>query len=219
MSPAVHRRIQSYNAIVVDIYGHYIENVLKHMRSLNPDGEQILPLTRTSFIQSPEYEDGSFEYGLHHHHSAQSKNPSISPFAAPSGLTHQQFMGNFNPAMHSWDLAYNLDLSSRTVPFIDIDAHDHTKSAYYLNSYALDFFRHGSEALIMSENELDRSETYQLLLDFLFTLNSVKTSLQSIIVNEMKRTTGNDASFFRPLEKKFVEFDHDFAEKFYKHFK
>jgi hypothetical protein len=128
-------------------------------------------------------------------------------------------MSDYNPTVGSWDLAYDLDLSPRIVPYVDIDARDHTNSSYYLNSYALDFFRQGSERLLMSENELDRGETYHLLLDFLHSLTSMKTSVQNIIEDEIKQPSNNDMAFFKPLGKKFSDIQQNFSSKFYKLYK
>lgn len=189
------------------------------MRLLNDGQEYILPFSNISFIQSSDYDNGTFEYNLHHHYSQQVQNPSISPFVAPSGLTHEQFMSNYNPTIGSWDLAFDLDLSQRIVPMVDIDARDHTNSSYYLNSYALDYFRHGSERLLMTENELDRGETYHLLSDFLHSLTSIKTSLDTIIENEPKLTTNNDIVFFKPLGKKIHDIQLNFSSKYRKEYK
>jgi hypothetical protein len=219
ISSGIRQRIQTYNELVKEIYGFYIENVIQKMRSFHDNQEHILPFSDISFNQSSDYDNGTFEYNLHHHYSQQSQNPSISPFAGPSGLTHEQFISNYNPTVGSWDLAYDLDLSSRIVPFVDIDAHDHTNSAYYLNSYALDFFKHGSERLLMSENELDRGETYHLLSNFLDSLTSIKTSLNNIIENEIKQTRNEDMGFFKPLRNKISNIQHNFSSKFSKHFK
>jgi hypothetical protein len=220
ISPEIYERIQKYNSLVKEIYGLYIENVIKQMRSHNSNNQEYsLPFSNVSFLQSSDYDNGTFEYNLHHHYSQQTHNPSISPFAGPSGLTHQQFMTNYNPSVGSWDLAYDLDLSPRIVPYVDIDARDHTNSSYYLNSYALDFFRHGSERLLMSENELDRGETYHLLSDFLVSLTSIKTSLTNIIEDEIKQTSNNDIQFFKPLDKKLSAIQHNFSNKFYKEYK
>jgi hypothetical protein len=215
----IRERIQRYNSLVKEIYGFYIENVTEKMRSLHDGEENVLPFSNISFNQPSDYDQGTLEYQLHHHHSQQTQNPSISPFAGPSGLTHEQFMSNYNPNIGSWDLAYDLDLSPRIVPFVDIDAYDHTNSAYYLNSYALDFFRHGSERLLIMENGLDRGETYHLLLDFLQILTSIKTSLVNIIENEVKQTRNNDQKFFVSIGKKISDIQENFSSKFYKHFK
>jgi hypothetical protein len=219
ISSEIRQRIQSYNSLVKETYGCYIENVIQAIRSSHDGQEHILPLSNISFHQSSDYDNGTFEYQLHHHHSQQSQNPSISPFAAPSGLTHEQFMSNYNPSAASWDLAYDLDLSPRIIPFVDIDACDHTNSSYYLNSYALDFFKHGSERLLLTENQLDRGETYSLLSDFLHSLTSVKTSLGNIFENEPKQTNNNDVEFFKPLGKKLSDIHENFSSKFYKQFK
>jgi hypothetical protein len=128
-------------------------------------------------------------------------------------------MTNYNPTVGSWDLAYDLDLSPRIVPFVDIDARDHTNAAYYLNSYAVDFFKHGSESVLMSENELDRGETYHLLSEFLTSLSSIKTSIDNIIENEVKQTVNNDMAFFAPLGKKISEIQQSFSNRFYKLYK
>lgn len=94
-------------------------------------------------------------------------------------------MSNYNPTVGSWDLAYDLDLSSKIVPFIDIDCRDHTNTAYHLNSYVLDFFRHGSEKLLIEENGISSGDTYGLLLDFRLILSSVATSLK--LLSTMKK--------------------------------
>ncbi|CAF0753138.1 unnamed protein product [Rotaria sordida] len=209
-------RVQTYNSIVKDVYGFYIENVIRHLRSLIDNQEQILPFSNISFSQLSDYDNGTFEYTLHHHYSQQTLNPSISPFSAPSGLTHEKFMSNYNPTVGSWDLAYDVDLSTRIVPFIDIDIRDHTNSAYYLNSYAVDFFNHGSEASLILENQINPGETNNLLLDFLMMLSSIKTSLEIIIRNENEQATTNDIQFFQPLFEKISNIKEIFAEKFYK---
>jgi hypothetical protein len=138
------------NTIVKDIYGCYIENVTQYLRSINDERIEMLPFSNISFVQqSSDYDDGSFEYHLHHHQSQQTQNSSISPFVSLSGLTHQILMSNYNPINDSWDLVYDLDLSSKIVQFVDIDCRDHTNTAYHLNSYALDFYRRGSEKLLI----------------------------------------------------------------------
>jgi hypothetical protein len=203
---------------VKDVYGFYIENVSQQMRSFNDHQEYILPFSNVSFIQPSDYDNGTFEYQLHHHYSQQSYNPSISPFAGLSGLNHEQFMSNYNPSVGSWDLAYDLDLSTRIVPFIDIYARDHTNSNYYLNSYALDFFQHGSEKSLIVENQLGAGDTHELLHDFLLILSVIQTSLEIIISNEDKQTTDNDLNFFKPLCNKISSVKKTFSDKFYKRF-
>jgi ATP-dependent RNA helicase DDX60 len=178
------QRVDVYNAIVKEVYGCYIENVTKYLRTINNEQIEILPFSNISFAQQNfDYDNGSFEYHLHHHQSQQIKNPSISPFAGLSGLTHQYFMSNYNPIIGSWDLVYDIDLSSQIVPFIDIDCRDHMNIAYQLNSYVLDFYKHGSEKLLIMENELNSGDTYNLLLDFRLILSSITTSLKVIKEN------------------------------------
>jgi hypothetical protein len=218
ISDEFRNRVQSYNSVVQDVYGFYIENVTRRMRSFAEGHEHILPLSNISFAGSIDYDNGTFEYDLHHHYSQQPQNPSISPFAGPSGLTHQQFMSNYNPTVGSWDLAYDLDLSPRIIPFVDIDCRDHTNSTYYLNSYALDFFIIGSEKLLHAENQLTLGEIHSLLLDFHLVLSSIKTSLEIIVANEEKQTTSKDIEFFRPLCKRMLQVQQIFSTQFFKQY-
>jgi len=201
ISEQFRERIEAYNNIVKDVYGCYIENVTRYMRSMNNGQEEVLPFSNISFSQVSNYDNGTFEYNLHHHQSQQKGNPSISPFAGLSGLTHESFMSNYNPIIGSWDLAYDLDLSPRIVPFVDIDCCDHTNTPYYLNSYALDFFKQGSENSLIMENGLNSGDTYNLLLDLHLVLSSVKTSLEVIIENERKQTESNDLAILLPLHQ------------------
>ena len=218
MSTKFTDKVQAYNSLVKDIYGSYIENVTHQLRSKYlQNQEQILPLSGISFIQPSDYDNGTFEYHLHHHYSQQSSNPSISPFASVSGLTHKQYMSNYNLSVSSWDLAYDLDLSSHIVPFVDVNVCDHTNSTYQLNSYAIDFFKHGSETLLISENQLSPNDTNKLLMDFHLVLASVKTSLKIIVENEEKLTP-NDMQFFGPLYDSIHNIQENFSRKFYEEY-
>ncbi|CAF1524100.1 unnamed protein product, partial [Rotaria sp. Silwood1] len=214
ISEEFRKRVDKYNSIVKDVYGCYIENVTKYLRSLNNEQEEILPFSNISFSQKPDYDNGTFEYNLHYHESQQIKNPSISPFAGLSGLTHEQLMSNYNSIISSWDLVYDLDLSPKVVPFVDIDCRDHTNTSYHLNSYALEFFKQGSEASLINENGLSPGDTYSLLLDLHLVLSSVKTSLEVIINNEQKQTTNNDLAIFEQLYKTLSNVQNIFSRNF-----
>jgi hypothetical protein len=207
-------QLQAYNTVVKDVYSGYIDSVARAMRSFSDGEEQILPFSNTSFIQNCDYDQGTFEYRLHHHHSQQAHNPSISPFAGPSGLTHQQFMSNYNSVLGSWDLAYDLDLSPEIVPYVDVESCDHTGTTYHLNSYGLDFFQFGSERLLMTENGLSAGDTYQLLLDLHLILSSVKTSLEIIVNHEQEQNTANDLQMFLPLYDSMANVQSIFAKNF-----
>lgn len=210
------RRIDSYNAKVREIYSIYIENVTRRMRMLNPDVECCLPVSGVSFTHSVDYDDGTFEYQLHHHYSQQIQNPSISPFAGLSGLTHEKFMSNYHSNTCSWDLFCDLNLSDRVVPYLDLECRDHTNVPYRINSYALDFYRIGSDRLLEEENELQSGNIYNHLLDFQLILSSIKTSLEIIIANEMKQRCSTDLEFLTPFYKAMERIHTNFSEKFYR---
>jgi hypothetical protein len=204
---------------VKDVYGGYIENVTRYLRSINDTQKEILPFSKISFTQqSSDYDDGSFEYHLHHHQSQQTQNPSISPFAGPSGLTHECFMSNYNPSIGSWDLVYDLDLSPRIVPYVDIDCRDQANTAYQLNSYALDFFKHGSEKLLIRENEISPGDTYGILLDFNLILSSITTSVEVIVKNEQKQIKTKDLAIFERLYQALSSVQNVFSSNFYRQY-
>ncbi len=214
ISKQFRKRVEEYNTIVKDVYGCYIENVTKYLRSINDKQIESLPFSNISFSQNSDYDDGSFEYNLHHHQTQQKQNPSISPFAGLSALTHERFMKNYNPIVGSWDLAYDLDLSPKVVPFIDIDCRDHTNTSYHLNSYGLDFFKQGSETSLIIENGLNPGDTYSLLLDLHLVLSSVKTSLEVLIENERNQTITHDLPIFLPLYRSVFNVQNIFSRNF-----
>ena len=218
MSKEFRKHVYKYNNIVKDVYGCYIKTVSHYLRSMNNEQEEILPFTNISFVRNNDYDNGTFEYNLHHHHSQQKHNPSISPFAGVSGLTHEQFILNYNSIISSWDLAYNLNLSSKVIPFIDVDCRDHSNTAYHLNSYGLDFFKHGSESSLITENKISPGDTYSLLLDLHLVLSSVKTSLEVIIRNDEHDANNQDLKIFHPLYQSLSEVQNTFSNNFHRQY-
>jgi hypothetical protein len=104
--------VEVYDTIFKDVYGCYIEHATQYLRSINDERIETLPFSNISFAQqNADYDNGSFEYHLHHHQSQQTLNLSISSFADLFGLTHQGLMSNYNLINGSWDLVYDLDLS------------------------------------------------------------------------------------------------------------
>ena len=216
ISSEFQKRIDSYNAKVREVYSVYIENVARRMRILNHAYESSLPMSGISFAHPTDCNDGTFEYQLRHHYSQQSQNPSISPFAGLSGLTHERFMSNYHSNIGSWDLVCDLDLSDRVVPYLDIHCRDHTNATYRLNSYALDFFQMGSERLLEEENELQSGDIYNCLLDFQLVLSSITTSLEIILSNGGKRVAPAEFNLLQPLYSTMKRIHDIYSEKFSK---
>lgn len=142
--------------------------------------EVHLPLTNVLFDQVSDYDNGTFEYQLHHHHSQQKNNPSISPFAGPSALTHQRFVDNFQGPMTALDLTYSLDLSSEIIPIFNLERRDHAGRTYLMNNYLLNFLQTGKEKRVIVDNDIDRSNTYRYLSRPLDGMLSMSESLKSI---------------------------------------
>ena len=152
--------VEEYNSLVKEVLSAYIEDVTKAMREIQNDQHHMLPLSNILFNNNPDHDEEIFEYCLHHHYSQESNNSSISPF---SGLTHTQFIENLSTATEAFNLVYDMDVSSRMIPFFDIDNRDHSNTTYLLNSYAVDFFKIGSDRLLIEENELYIFFTYRFL--------------------------------------------------------
>lgn len=97
---------------------------------------------------------------------------------------------------------------------IDIDAIDSNGSSYYLNSYLVDFFRHGSETKLINEYDIERDEVYQLLREFQLILYSIDQSLR-----KLSAENSNENEFFRPISKKFTHLEQTFSRRFHSEYK
>lgn len=122
-------------------------------------------------------------------------------------------MHNYNST--SYDLAFNIDLSNKIVPFMDL--HDYNKMN--LNSYALDFYINGSKRQLIVESQLQAGDIFDFSQDFLLLLASIKTSLQAIVKHEKEQTaTVTDLNFFQTIFNKFDEIHHNYKVSFNKAF-
>ncbi|CAF1558198.1 unnamed protein product [Didymodactylos carnosus] len=171
------------------------------------DVDPYLALFFTS--QEADYDNGTFEYKLKHHYTQQPSS-AISPFAGLSGLTDELFMQNYNST--SYDLAFNIDLSNRIVPFMDILNYNKTD----LNSYAVDFYINGSEQQLLTQNRLQPGDVFVFLEDFLLILASIKTSLEVIVKHEKSQTPSTDLNFFQSLFIILDAIHNDYKLKFSK---
>ncbi len=88
-----------------------------------------------------------------------------------------------------------------------------------MNSYALDFFKHGSEKLLIIANELSPGDTYGILLDFHFVLSSITTSIEVFVENDEKEASSDYKEFFLPLYKSISTVKNSFSQKFYKQYR
>ncbi|CAF1134816.1 unnamed protein product [Adineta steineri] len=212
MSERFIQMVHGYNEIVKEVYICYIQDVIKILREELPNEECILPISNISFYEKSDYDDGTFEHKLKHHYTQQPSS-AISPFAGLSGLTDEQFMQNYNAT--SYDLAFNIDLSNKVVPFMD--PHDYNKMN--LNSYALDFYINGNKSQLIVENQLQAGDIFNFTQDFLLLLASIKTSLQTIVEYEEQQTAiETDLDFFRSISNKFDEIHRKYKESFSKAF-
>ena len=206
------KRIQVYNELVKNAYGDYLETSIEHLRTKMKDAEKNLPLSQVSFAEPSDYDDGSFEYNLHHHRSRQTMNPTISPFAALSGLTHEKFISNLHGPMQSLDLAVPVDVSSKMIPIIDIEQRDQNNRKYQLNNYLMNFYRYGTEEIMLIENDFDLNDTYQAILTHQNAFSSITKSLSFILKNSPNEHSETFCKtlmrLFEPINKRLsVQFE------------
>jgi len=83
---------------------------------------------------------------------------------------------------------------------------DHRGRTIYRNSYAYDFYKHGSKDLLLSENKIDIAEVWYLINDF----NQMLQSLQKILTYSARMTD--------PLLEVVSEISNEYERKFYRGF-
>ncbi|CAH3032867.1 unnamed protein product [Porites evermanni] len=66
------------------------------------------------------------------------------------------------------------------VPVLPLRKHDSLGRVQRLNSYALDFFKHGSAKCIEKENRIRAGEVFNVLKDFCLTIKSISCSLEEL---------------------------------------
>ena len=74
-------------------------------------------------------------------------------------------------------LPLGMNLTSELLPCLD--------TIVLKNSYALDFFKHGSSSALFIDNGLKSGEIYDLLNDFFLTIRTISTALEQIPEQEL----------------------------------
>ncbi|KAM9330427.1 putative ATP-dependent RNA helicase DDX60 [Gastrophryne carolinensis] len=120
----------------------------------------------------------------------------ISPFACLSGNTDHDLMTleNVNSIMLS-----TIHIPQRNFPVFNMRKKDACGREMHLNSYALDFFKHGSIQAIVTDNRFNDGDAFFKLKDFYLSIAAISISLKEMCDNE------NDpvSQAFNQLKEKF----------------
>lgn len=201
------QNLDEYNTLVLSVYKQYFTNVIHQLRLQFPDAEQFLPLSNINFKTYDVYDHGTFEYQLHHRYSWQNKT-FLSPFSGVSGIDDDDYVKNYNS--QSNDLAYDLDLSPQVIPFFQIN------DAYRCNSYAYDFYNHGSKKNLIDENQIPSSDIHILLNDFRLVLRKLQRSLRFLMRNANQFHDNETFDFFKSLSSKVERITRKYTTHFNK---
>ncbi|KAI8484114.1 putative ATP-dependent RNA helicase ddx60, partial [Branchiostoma belcheri] len=101
----------------------------------------------------------------------------VSTFAALSGLNDDNFQESDN-MFESVRQGLYMDMDS--APTFLLEKHDRRGRRQYLNSYALDFFKHQSYDAIIKDNGLRTGFAFQALKDFMMTIKSIYIALEQL---------------------------------------
>ncbi|XP_062055389.1 probable ATP-dependent RNA helicase DDX60 [Lepus europaeus] len=166
--------VKQYNARVRKNFGSFLLTVSKLA-----DGSQEyrLPLSEIDF-SGTECEDSEL---VSHLMPGTESRSAVSPFACLSNITDQDLFG-----VHVTNDAIlrtlNVDVSN--IPLLCLNKWDQSGRKYFLNAYALDFYKHGSLSTLASDNWLNMGDAFHLIRDFTLTIQSIRISLSELCGDE-----------------------------------
>ncbi|XP_072262120.1 probable ATP-dependent RNA helicase DDX60 isoform X2 [Pyxicephalus adspersus] len=183
--------VEEHNQKVALIFGQCI---LTASNLADLEEKYQLPLSNIDF--SGKECDNS---GLVDHLTSSSEGRSgISPFACLSGNTDHDLMTMKNA--NNMMLA-TIQISQKYFPFFYLEKTDAYGRALHLNSYALDFFKHGSIKAIVSDNGFNEGDAYYKLKDFYLSISAISVSLKEMCEDEYDPVS----LAFEQLQKKFQQ--------------
>ncbi|XP_018415534.1 PREDICTED: probable ATP-dependent RNA helicase DDX60-like [Nanorana parkeri] len=185
--------VKEYNRNVATIFGHCI---LTASKLVDMDKEYQLPLAQISFSGKE-----CMDSGLVDHLMSNSEGRSgISPFACLSGNTDHDLMKMTNVSSLMLQTA---QIPEKYIPLYHLTFKDICGRKIFLNSYALDFYKHGSLGPLKTNNGLDKGDAYDKLKDFTHTIASISVSMKELCEDE------ND-----PVVLAFAQLHTIYSEKF-----
>ncbi|XP_035676190.1 probable ATP-dependent RNA helicase DDX60 [Branchiostoma floridae] len=121
----------------------------------------------------------------------------VSAFASLSGLDDDKLQESQNMFE---SVRQGLYIDRDSAPIFPLKKFDRRGRRQYLNSYALDFFKHQCYQAIIDDNGLRSGDAYRLLKDFNMTIMSIYTALEQLGYEE-----DNVVRAFKQLNQKYNE--------------
>ncbi|XP_073433219.1 probable ATP-dependent RNA helicase DDX60 isoform X2 [Dendrobates tinctorius] len=161
---------EEYNWKVSTLFGQCL---LAGSKLADMEKEHQLLLSKINF-SGTECKDS----GLVDHLMPYSEGRSgISPFACLSGNTDEDLMNMENLSSLMMQTAY---IPEKHIPLLHFLSNSNSGRKRYLNSYALDFFKHGCLDAIVKDNGFNPGDAYYVLRDFYLTIASISVSLKEL---------------------------------------
>ncbi|XP_068134922.1 probable ATP-dependent RNA helicase DDX60 isoform X2 [Hyperolius riggenbachi] len=166
--------VEEYNRKVAAIFGHCI---LTASKLADMEKEYQLPLTHISFSSEECTDSGLVDHLM----PSPEGRSGISPFACLSGNTDHDLMRMTNVNSIMLQSAY---IPDKYIPLLHPERTDVCGRKMFLNSYALDFFKHGSLLAIVNDNGFNSGDAYYKLNDFYLSIASISVSMREMCEEE-----------------------------------
>lgn len=139
--------------------------------------EYQLPLSKIDF-SGKNCEDSQL---VSHLMNCKDEKIAISPFVCLSGNTDSILL---QPEVSDNIILRTVNISYSQAPLLRQHKVDTLGRILPLNSYALDFYKHGSLKGLAQDNRINEGDAYLLLKDFILTIKSISVSLHELCENE-----------------------------------
>ena len=195
--------INSFNDVVNAIF---FKN-LKYQNDLDKHSDLTLPLSKYDFCNTVNISDNEIAGDVNEYleklvfDSKDSEDDSIvSNFAVLSGFNDKHT--NF----HIKDKSTLMHIKSKFLSFkdlyptleVDKDFTDFYGNQIKLNSYFLDFYKHGIFASIIHENKLEEARAFECLQDFSVVLSNFHKIIggKGLFLEKMKKLSSTYSEYF-----------------------
>ncbi|XP_073500355.1 probable ATP-dependent RNA helicase DDX60 isoform X2 [Phyllobates terribilis] len=162
--------VEEYNWKVATLFGQCI---LAGSKLADMEKERQLPLSKINFSGTECMDSGLVDHLM----PCCEGRSGISPFACLSGNTDEDLMNMRNLSSLMMQTAY---IPEKHIPLLYFLSNCTSGRKRYLNSYALDFFKHGCLGAIVEDNGFNAGEAYYKLRDFYLTIASISVSLKEL---------------------------------------
>nr|XP_058158354.1 probable ATP-dependent RNA helicase DDX60 [Dasypus novemcinctus] len=162
--------VKEYNDRIQNNFGSFLLTISKlaDMRK-----EYQLPLSEIDFSVE-KCEDSEL---VSHLMPGVESRTAISPFACLSNITDQDL---FDTDVLNDAVLRTVNVYRENIPFLKLNKYDMRGKKCSLNAYALNFYKHGSLLKLTSENRLNMGDAFNLIRDFVLTIQSIRISLSEL---------------------------------------